>query len=179
MSTPTLPLAGRVALVTGGARRVGAAIVEQLHGAGASVVIHYGRSAGPARELAERLEASRPGSTALLAADELLELHALLRASIDRLSDQSHKPLLHSLEDRLIRAGLLDDQGVASRFRHPKRALAHRSFVEEKRGTLADAEAAARVERAIRDRRRVWLRHLPDPVTDEQRRRGDDGRFRA
>ena len=73
MSTPTLPLAGRVALVTGGARRVGAAIVEQLHGAGASVVIHYGRSAGPARELAERLEASRPGSTALLAADLLCE----------------------------------------------------------------------------------------------------------
>ena len=72
-STPTLPLAGRVALVTGGARRVGAAIVEHLHGAGASVVIHYGRSAGPARELAERLEASRPGSTALLAADLLCE----------------------------------------------------------------------------------------------------------
>ena len=117
--------------------------------------------------------------TALLAADELLELHALLRASIDRLSDQSHKPLLHTLEDRLIRAGLLDADGMAPRFRHPKRALAHRSFVEEKRGTLADPEAAARVERAIRDRRRVWLRHLPDPVTPEQRQRGSDGRFRA
>jgi pteridine reductase len=71
MLTPTPPLVGRVALVTGGARRVGAAIVEQLHGAGASVVIHYGRSAEPARALAERLEAQRPGSTALLAADLL------------------------------------------------------------------------------------------------------------
>jgi pteridine reductase len=69
MSIPTLPLAGRVALVTGAARRVGAAIVEQLHGAGASVVIHYGQSAAAAGELAERLEALRPGSTALLAAD--------------------------------------------------------------------------------------------------------------
>jgi hypothetical protein len=35
------------------------------------------------------------------------------------------------------------------------------------------------VERAIRDRRRIWLRHLPDPVSEQQKQRGDDGRFRA
>ena len=73
MPSSTLPLAGRVALVTGAARRVGAAIVEQLHGAGASVVIHYGRSAAAAESLAQRLETVRPGSTALLSADLLCD----------------------------------------------------------------------------------------------------------
>jgi len=71
MSPSPLPLAGRVALVTGAAKRVGAAIVEQLHGAGAHVVIHYGRSAEAAQLLAERLEGRRPGSTALCRADLL------------------------------------------------------------------------------------------------------------
>lgn len=117
--------------------------------------------------------------TALLSADQLLEVHAQLKASLDRLSDQSQKPLLLSLEDRLQRAGILRADGTPDRLRQPKRALAHRSFTEEKPGTLADAEMSARVERAIRDRRRVWLRHLPDPVSEQQRQRGDDGRFRA
>ncbi|MFN9637144.1 MAG: pteridine reductase [Synechococcaceae cyanobacterium] len=71
MTASPLPLAGRVALVTGAARRVGAAIAEQLHGAGAAVAIHYGRSAEQAAALADRLEQRRPLSTALLPADLL------------------------------------------------------------------------------------------------------------
>ena len=117
--------------------------------------------------------------TALLSADQLLEVHAQLKASLDRLSDQSQKPLLLSLEDRLQRAGILRADGLPDRLRQPKRTLAHRSFTEEKPGTLAEPEMAARVERAIRDRRRIWLRHLPDPVSEQQKQRGDDGRFRA
>ena len=117
--------------------------------------------------------------TALLSADQLLEVHAQLRASLDRLSDQSQKPLLLTLEERLQRAGLLDAAGGPDRRRQPKRALAHRSFTAEVPGTLASAEPAARVERAIRDRRRVWLRHTADGVDDQRRQRGDDGRFRA
>lgn len=69
MSLESLPLAGRTALVTGAAKRVGSAIAEALHGAGADVVIHYGRSAEAARELARRLEQRRAGSTALVGAD--------------------------------------------------------------------------------------------------------------
>ncbi|QPN59725.1 AAA family ATPase [Synechococcus sp. CBW1002] len=117
--------------------------------------------------------------SALLSADQLLEVHALLKASLDRLSDQSQKPLLLTLEDRLRRAGLLDAAGVAPGQRHPKRALANRSFTEERQGSLADPQLTPRLERAIRDRRRVWLRHRPDPVDQARRQRGDDGRFRA
>ena len=114
--------------------------------------------------------------TALLSADQLLEVHALLKASLDRLSDQSQLLLL-TLEDRLRRR-LLDAAGVAPRLRHAKRALAHRSFTEEKPGTLADPQLTPRLERTVRDRRRVWLRHLPDPIDQARRNRGDDGRFR-
>jgi len=48
--------------------------------------------------------------TALLSADQLLEVHSLLKASMERLSDASQKPLLLSLEQRLRRSGLLDWQ---------------------------------------------------------------------
>jgi pteridine reductase len=58
-----------VALVTGGARRVGAAITRRLHAAGYDLVIHYRRSVGEAEMLQAELEARRPGSTWLLAAD--------------------------------------------------------------------------------------------------------------
>lgn len=56
-----------VVLVTGGARRVGAAIVRRLHAAGCAVAIHYRRSGVDAKALADELEAVRDGSTALFA----------------------------------------------------------------------------------------------------------------
>jgi pteridine reductase len=64
-------LAGRVALVTGGARRIGAAIARRLHGEGASVYIHCHRSRGDADALAASLNAERPDSAAVLAANLL------------------------------------------------------------------------------------------------------------
>lgn len=75
-------LAGRTALVTGGARRLGAAIASAFHGAGANVVIHYRGSRQAAEALAARLEAARPGAAALLQAD-LLET-ASLAALVER-----------------------------------------------------------------------------------------------
>jgi pteridine reductase len=61
----------RVALITGGARRIGAAIVAALHAEGLNVVIHYRRSQAEAEALADRLNALRPASAASLAADLL------------------------------------------------------------------------------------------------------------
>lgn len=61
----------RVVLVTGGARRVGAAIVRALHGRGLAVVLHH-RDAGPeARALKAELETQRPHSVVLAQADLL------------------------------------------------------------------------------------------------------------
>jgi pteridine reductase len=62
-------LTGKAVLVTGGARRVGAAIVRALHARGANVIIHHRHSAGDARALSGELEAQRPESTALVSAD--------------------------------------------------------------------------------------------------------------
>jgi pteridine reductase len=75
---PSQHLAGRTALVTGGARRVGAVIVRALHGAGANVAIHCHRSLGAARSLAAELETKRADSTAVIACD-LLDAEALPR----------------------------------------------------------------------------------------------------
>ncbi|MDB5904625.1 MAG: pteridine reductase [Betaproteobacteria bacterium] len=64
-------LEDKVVLITGGARRVGAAIARRLHAAGANLIIHYRSSAGEARELKQELSASRAGSVVLVQADLL------------------------------------------------------------------------------------------------------------
>ena len=71
-SPSAAPLAGKAALITGAARRVGAAIAQSLHAAGASVVLHYRSSAEEAAALAQQLNDVRPG-TARLAQCDLLE----------------------------------------------------------------------------------------------------------
>lgn len=79
-------LKDKVALVTGGGRRVGAAIVRKLHGAGASVVIHYHRSAAEAQALAAELNATRPSSVTPLGGDltNLTVIASLVEATIAR-----------------------------------------------------------------------------------------------
>jgi len=74
--TDPIRLAGRTALVTGGARRVGAAIVRALHAEGASVMIHCHRSLPEAERLAAELRSERAGS-AQAAALDLLDVAAL------------------------------------------------------------------------------------------------------
>jgi pteridine reductase len=64
-------LAGKSVLITGGARRVGAAIVRELHAAGANLVIHYRNSAADAEKLAAELNGARPKSVAIIQADLL------------------------------------------------------------------------------------------------------------
>jgi pteridine reductase len=77
MSTnPHGALTGKAALITGAARRVGAAIARKLHGAGANVVLHYRSSSAAADELARELNDSRPNSVLTVGAD-LLDLEQL------------------------------------------------------------------------------------------------------
>jgi pteridine reductase len=67
---------GKVVLITGGAKRVGAAICRTLHAAGANLMLHYRASAGEARLLQAELNRTRVDSVALIQAD-LLEQKAL------------------------------------------------------------------------------------------------------
>ena len=67
---------GKVVLITGGAKRVGAAIGRLLHASGANLMIHYRSSADEARALQDELNAVRPDSVALIQAD-LLDVNGL------------------------------------------------------------------------------------------------------
>jgi pteridine reductase len=69
--TAFAPLAGKAALITGAARRVGAATARALHGAGASIVLHYRSSAEEAEALVRELNGARPGSATLAQCDLL------------------------------------------------------------------------------------------------------------
>ena len=71
----TAPLEGKVVLITGGARRVGAAIARRLHEGGANLVIHYRSSAGEARTLKDELAKARAGSVVLIQGDLLKPAH--------------------------------------------------------------------------------------------------------
>ncbi len=64
-------LKNKVVLVTGAARRIGAAIVTRLQQNGARVVIHYRGSAAEAEELARTLNENRPKSVTTIRADLL------------------------------------------------------------------------------------------------------------
>lgn len=62
-------LAGRCALITGSARRIGAGIARRLHDAGANVAIHYRDSADDAVQLRASLNEARAGSAEIFQAD--------------------------------------------------------------------------------------------------------------
>ncbi|MDA0705238.1 MAG: pteridine reductase [Proteobacteria bacterium] len=62
-------LTGKVALVTGAARRIGATISRCLHREGASVAVHYRESAAEAAALCAELNALRPNSALAVQAD--------------------------------------------------------------------------------------------------------------
>lgn len=65
----------KVVLITGGARRVGAAISRMLHARGARVMVHFRSSVNEARELQAELNGLRPESVAITQANLLNVAH--------------------------------------------------------------------------------------------------------
>ncbi len=66
----------KVALVTGGAKRVGAAIVKRLHNEGMNVMIHFHHSQSEAHALRDELNALRKSSASTMQTD-LLQIQDL------------------------------------------------------------------------------------------------------
>lgn len=62
-------MSNRTAIITGGARRIGAALARELHGLGLDVIIHYHTSGAAAQVLVRELNAQRPCSAHALGAD--------------------------------------------------------------------------------------------------------------
>ena len=82
----TAALAGCCVLVTGGAKRLGAAIARRCHEAGANVVVHYHRSRPAADSLVLELNGARAGSAIAACADlnDVSRLPGLVAAALDR-----------------------------------------------------------------------------------------------
>ena len=77
---------GKVVLITGGAKRVGAATCRRLHAAGANIMLHYRASAGEARLLQAELNHQRKDSVALIQADllDVAKLPSLVDQTVQR-----------------------------------------------------------------------------------------------
>ncbi|HEX3838907.1 MAG TPA: pteridine reductase [Steroidobacteraceae bacterium] len=82
----TQTLAGQTVLITGGARRLGAATAHALHAAGANVVIHHLTSTQEAGTLIEALNQSRANSATAVQADllDVARLPGLIAAAVSR-----------------------------------------------------------------------------------------------
>lgn len=59
----------KTALITGAAKRIGAAIARQLHQAGMNIIIHHNTSEKEAQELVAKLNSVRPDSATTVQAD--------------------------------------------------------------------------------------------------------------
>lgn len=81
-----MPHTAPVALITGAAKRVGAAIARRLHGAGYELALHYRDSVAEINALQAELDAIRPGSTLTLRLDlgRIAQLPALIQATVER-----------------------------------------------------------------------------------------------
>jgi pteridine reductase len=77
---------GKAAIVTGAARRIGAAIARRLHASGANVLLHYRGAEAEAASLESELNAARAKSASKVKADLLAPIapRSLISAAIER-----------------------------------------------------------------------------------------------
>jgi pteridine reductase len=85
-SVEEIAMQGKVILVTGGARRVGAATCRRLHAQGANLAVHYRSSIEEAQALQAELNQIRSNSVALFQADLLdtARLPQLVAETVER-----------------------------------------------------------------------------------------------
>src|ERR1700722_5837132 len=84
MSSNTKKLAGKVAVVTGASKGIGAAIARNLAGEGASVVVNYASDIGGAERLVNEITAQ--GGKAIA-----VQANVAKKADIDRLFAETKK----------------------------------------------------------------------------------------
>lgn len=143
---------GKVVLVTGGAKRVGAAICRCLHAAGASVAVHYRNSARQAQDLRDELNALRPESALALQSDlldpealpplvrEVVEKFGRLDALVNNASSFYATPLAgiderqwHDLLGTNLKAPLFLAQAVADELRRRHGAIVNIADIHAER----------------------------------------------
>ena len=75
----------KVALITGGGRRVGAAIARELHAKDMKVVLHCNASESEAKKLCDELNKQRQGSATILTADLSIfdSINPLIQQAVD------------------------------------------------------------------------------------------------
>lgn len=143
---------GKVVLVTGGAKRVGAAICRRLHLAGARLAIHYHSSAAEASALQDGLNELRPESAAIFHADlldqgalpqllrEIIEKFAQLDALVNNASSFYATPLSnideqqwHDLLGTNLKAPLFLAQAAAAELRRTQGCIVNIADIHAER----------------------------------------------
>ena len=112
----SLPLSGKVALVTGSSRGIGAAIARRLAADGAAVAINYVRAADAAQQLADEITAAGAGSAVILQAD---------MASVDagrRLVEETVQRL-GRLDVLVLNAGTSENQALEALTADPRNVV--------------------------------------------------------
>ena len=90
----SLPLVGRVSIVTGSSRGIGAAVVRRLASQGANVVINYVSNAGAAQSVAIVLDrADWPDVVGTLSGDDTIFVATASAATQRRLLARLHDKL--------------------------------------------------------------------------------------
>jgi 3-oxoacyl-[acyl-carrier protein] reductase len=180
MSRKTLE--GKVAVVTGGARGIGAAIAERLAADGAAVVVNYARSAKEAEAVAERVRQAGGKATAVRAdlsdpaqARGLVEAAFKEHGRLDILVNNAGRADFMPLEavdgahvkaqfDLNVNGPLFATQAAAARFTDGGRVINVSSVVA--RSSFAGASVYSATKAALNALTRVWAAELgPKGVT--------------
>lgn len=101
-------LHGRVALVTGSSLGIGAAVAKAFGAQGMKVAVHYNRSAGPAAEVAQAIEAA--GGQAMLVGADVRDTAAIARCVSEVLERFGSIHVLVNNAGSLVRRALLEEQ---------------------------------------------------------------------